>query len=414
VQTLKNKKPRLVIFDVEGVLIPKNRFFFEVGKKLGFSHLIKILFFGFLYQIGAIPLKSALKSMFFNLRDSDVSTLQQVAQKIPLMPYAKELFDQLKMEGCKTALISSGLPNSVVNNLANEVGADRGFGFEVGLNNEKLTGEIWGDVTEANGKFRVLSQIVSSEGLEFGDCAVVADDRNNASIFLPETHNIGYNPDFLLRMKADDVVTGNLSKILPIIKGNQKERHLPMKNDFVREAIHASGFTVPILVGIFGLPIVVSFIGGVIALYVMSELLRLDGKNLPVVSAITRRAASQIEMNDFAAAPLYFAIGILATLLIFPAPASSAAIGIFAFGDSAASIFGGIISKTPLPLNKSKSVEGSLAGFFFAFLAGSFYISPLFALIGAVVAMFVEWLPLPVNDNILIPLFTGLALWAIL
>jgi FMN phosphatase YigB (HAD superfamily) len=37
VQTLKNKKPRLVIFDVEGVLIPKNRFFFEVGKKLGFS-----------------------------------------------------------------------------------------------------------------------------------------------------------------------------------------------------------------------------------------------------------------------------------------------------------------------------------------------------------------------------------------
>ena len=413
-QTLKNRKTRLVIFDVEGVLIPKNRFFFEVGKKLGFSHLIKILFFGFLYQIGAITLKSALKNMFFNLKDSDVSTLQQVAQKIPLMPYAKELFDHLKVEGIRTALISSGLPNSVVNDLANEVGADRGFGFEVGLNKEELTGEIWGDVTEANGKFKVLSQTVSAEGLEFGDCAVVADDRNNSSIFLPETHNIGYNPDFLLRMKADDIVTGSLSKILPVIKRNQKERHLPTRNDFVREAIHASGFTVPILVVLFGLPIVVSFIGGVIALYVMSELLRLDGKSLPIVSAITRRAASQVEMNDFAAAPLFFAIGILATLLIFPAPASSAAIGIFAFGDSAASIFGGLISRTPLPLNKGKSLEGSLAGFFFAFLAGSFYISPLFALIGAAVAMFIEWLPLPVNDNILIPLFTGLVLWAIL
>jgi dolichol kinase/phosphoserine phosphatase len=411
---IESRPKRLVVFDVEGVLIPKNRFFFEVGRKLGIPQLIKILFIGFLYQIGALTLKAALRSMFLNLRDVNVSTLQQIAEKIPLMPHAKELFDQLRAEGVKTALISSGLPDSIVKNLADEVGADQGFGFEVGLNNETLTGEIWGDVTEANGKFRILSRTLEAEGLELGDCAVVADDRNNASIFLPETLNIGYNPDFLLRMKADEVVTGTLPKILPIIKGDQKKRHLPSRNDFVREAIHASGFAVPIIVGIIGLPIVALLISVVIAVYVISELLRLDGKNLPVVSAITRRAASQLEMNDFAAAPLYFAVGILATLLIFPAPASSAAVGIFAFGDSAASMFGGLVSRTPLPLNKSKTLEGSLAGFFFAFLAGSFYISPLFALIGAAVAMIIEWLPSPVNDNVLIPVFTGLVLWSIL
>jgi dolichol kinase/phosphoserine phosphatase len=413
-QTLKDKKPRLVIFDVEGVIIPKNRFFFEIGRKLGLLQLFSILFVGFLYQIGAIKLKSALKHMFFNLKDSDVATLEQVAAKIPLMPSVKEVFYQLKVDGCRTALISSGLPDSFVRSLSNQVGADRGIGFEIGLNKERLTGEIWGDVTEANGKFRVLSQTLDAEGVQLDDCAVVADDRNNASIFRPETLNIGYNPDFLLRMRADDVVTGNLAKILPIIEGNQSKRHLPSKNDIVREAIHASGFAVPIIVGFIGLPTMAFIICTVIGLYFASELLRLDGRNLPVVSSITRRAASETEMNDFAAAPLYFAVGILVTLLIFPAPASSAAVGIFAFGDSAASIFGGLVSKTPLPFNKSKSLEGSLAGFFFAFLAGSYYISPVFALIGAAVAMIIEWMPLPINDNVLIPVFTGLVLWSIL
>ncbi len=412
-QTLKGKERRLVIFDIEGVIIPKNRFFFEVGKKLGFLQLFSILFVGFLYQIGAIKLKSALKHMFFNLKNFEVSTLNEVATKIPLLPSVREVFSQLRAEGCKTALISSGLPSTFVKNLSDQVGADRGFGFEVGLDREKLTGEIWGDVTEANGKFRVLSQILASEGLELDDCAVVADDRNNSCIFRPETLNIGYNPDFLLRMRADDVVTGNLSKILPIIKGDKKKRHIPSKNDLVREAIHASGFAVPLIAGLAGLPVMALIICAIIGIFFASELLRLDGKNLPIVSAITRRAASESEMNDFAAAPLYFAVGILATLMIFPAPASNAAIAIFAFGDSAASIFGGLVSKTPLPLNKSKSLEGSLAGFLFAFLAGSFYISPFLALIGAAVAMFIEWMPLPVNDNILIPTFTGLALWSL-
>ena len=72
---LTAKVPELIIFDVEGVLIPKNRFFFEVGKSLGFSQLLKILFIGFLYQIDVISLKSALKRIFSYLRGCKLETL---------------------------------------------------------------------------------------------------------------------------------------------------------------------------------------------------------------------------------------------------------------------------------------------------------------------------------------------------
>jgi HAD superfamily phosphoserine phosphatase-like hydrolase len=403
-------KPRLIVFDVEGVLIPRNRFFFLMGKALGFAQLIRVFFYGFLYETGLIPLKSAMKHLFRGARGITIETLVQIASKVPLVPGARAVFDQLKAQGYKTALITSGLPTLVAKLVADKLGADYAFGFEAEINGNKFTGEIWGDVIERNGKLAVLHRIVRDEQLEFSDCAVVADDRNNASIFLRDMLKIAYNPDFVLRIKADNVVTGNISKILSVINGEPKRRGKPSWNDVFRESIHASGVFIPVIAGAVGVPLVAVSIILVLGIYATSEYLRTEGKKMPLINFITRKAASQNELYQIVLAPVYFAIGILITLVIFPAPASSAAIAIFALGDSTASIFGRYLAKTPLPFNKDKSLEGSAAGFFFAFLAGSIFVSPLVALLGAAIAMFIEYLPLPINDNLLIPVITGLAL----
>jgi dolichol kinase len=243
-----------------------------------------------------------------------------------------------------------------------------------------------------------------------GDCAVVADDRNNASVFLRDVLKIAYNPDFVLRIKADQVITGSISKVLSVLNGEPKHRGKPSRNDIFRELIHASGFFVPIVASLVGIPIVALSIIVVLGFYAISEYLRTEGKKMPVINFITQKAASKNELYQLVLAPVYFALGILLTLLIFPTNASSAAIAIFALGDSTASIFGRYLAKTPLPFNKDKSLEGSAIGFFFAFLAGSVFVSPPAALAGAAVAMFVEYLPLPINDNLMVPLCTGLTL----
>ena len=404
------RKPRLIVFDVEGVLISKNRFLFDVGKSLGFFQLLKMLLIGFLYEIGIFPLKPTLKWIFKIMRGVKVETIMCIFDEIPSRPQLESFFAQLKMRNCKTALISSGLPKIAVEKLASIIGADYSFGIEVGVKDNVLTGEIWGEVIESNGKFKVLSRILAVEGLELEDCVAVADDRNNRSIFLPGMLKIGYNPDYVLRVKADQVVTGKLSGVLPVIFGKPKKRSLPSRNDLIRETIHASGFFIPIIAGFIGIYPMSLIICVVSILYFLSELSRMNRKNMPIISAITRNAASPTERYEFAAAPLYFAMGIFLTLLLFPAPVNGAAIAIFTLGDSTASLFGGLISKKPLPFNKGKTVEGSLTGFFFAFMAGIFFVSPALALIGAAVAMAIESLPLPVNDNILIPLGTGLTL----
>ncbi len=406
---VQKEKTRLVVFDVEGVLIPKNRFIFEVGKTLGFTTLVKLLVFGFLYEAGFLKLKSALRHVFSNLKGVELETLQCIFDKIPATPLLRSIFNQLKTRNCKIALISSGLPTVVVKKFADCLGAEYAFGIDVDTQDGKLTGQISGDSIEIEGKMKILSKILAAENLELKDCVVVADDRNNRCIFASEVLKIGFNADFVIRVKADRVINGKLSGIMPVIDGKKHKGSFPSINDLVREDIHAAGFFMPVIAGLITVPAVSTIIILIAILYTISELRRLDGRELRLVSAITRHAASESELYGFAAAPLYFAFGIVATLLLFPFHVAGAAIAMFCFGDSAASLFGGLIS-TSLPFNKGKTWEGSLAGFLFAFLAGTFFVSPWLALVGAAIAMTIEVLPLPLNDNVLIPVITGAAL----
>ncbi|MGD0159809.1 MAG: haloacid dehalogenase-like hydrolase [Candidatus Bathyarchaeia archaeon] len=409
------ERRRLAVFDVEGVLIPKRRYLlFEVGRKLRFSQFIRIALFGVFYELGLISLKSTMKHVFRVFKGFSQDELIQIFKQTPLLPGVKEVFEKLHSTGWKTALISSGLPNFVVNDLASTLGADYAFGFELGVRDGVVTGEIWGDSIEHDGKLTILKRILETEGLTPKDCVVVVDDRNNASLMLPEILKIGYNPDFIIRMKADHVVTGYPLEVLSIIQGQPKTHRLPSKNDAVREIIHASGIAVPFLSSLIGIYPVAYFILFVTAFYVISELTIMERGNLPVISSITRHATTPEEQYEFRAAPIFYAFGILFTLLLFPRPASYAAIVIFVFGDSAASIFGKMFGRNVLAFNKGKTLEGSLFGFVFAFSAAVFFVNPFIAASGAAAAMLIETLPLPINDNLVLPLVTGALLTLLL
>jgi dolichol kinase/phosphoserine phosphatase len=399
--------------DVEGVLVPKNRFFFDVGRTLGLIGLIRLFFIGFLYETGIFGIEKGLRSIYKLFRGVPFETMLQIFDRIPAIPYLQNLCAQLKARNCKVALISSGIPTEAVKKLAASICADYAYGVEIEVKDSKLTGKIHGVAVTKDGKLKILRGILESEGLGLSDCIVVADDRNNSCLFLPKMLKIGFNADYVLRIKADRVVNGKLSSILSIIDGNKRKSSFPSVNDFFREDIHATGIFMPVIAGMIGVPAISAIIIAIAAVYTLSEFYRIKGRSMPVISVVTRRAASESELFGFAAAPLYFAFGIVTTLILFPAGASGAAVASFCLGDSAASLFGGTIS-TSLPFNKGKTWEGSLAGFFFAFLGATFFVSPLYALAAATIAMTVEVLPLPINDNILIPIITGAAMTLLL
>jgi len=405
---------RLVVFDVEGILIPKNRYLlFEASRKVGFLGFIKIIALGLLYEIGLLSLESALKRIFAMLKGLEAEEILELHKRIPLMPGTEEVFKTLNKKGYRTALISSGLPTTAVEDLATRLQADYACGLELEIADERLTGAIGGDVLRSGGKAVVLQRILEKENLTPQDCVMVADDRNNLSMFPLCRLRIGYNPDFVLSAKSDFVTKGKLTEILPPITGEKSPVSQPKlsRSRGLRETIHMSSFLLTfVCIYLLGNIMVAFLILFVTVLYTLSEVARVRGINLPILSSITWNAANKTELYEFATSPIHFALGIAISLLIFPAPIRYVAITTLTLGDGCAHIFGMKFGRTHLLFNKGKNLEGTLFGFLFAFLGAMIFVDPTRALIGAAVGMLVEALPLPLNDNLTMPLASGLIL----
>jgi dolichol kinase len=184
------------------------------------------------------------------------------------------------------------------------------------------------------------------------------------------------------------------------------------KGEILRKSIHISGFTVPFACIHFSNALLVSTALFLVAVvYAVSELTRVKGTNFPVFSKITRKAAaSNRESSHIVTAPIFFALGITLTLLIFPTHIAYASVAVLTLGDGFACIFGKTFGKTPLFFNRKKKLEGTICGFTCAFLGATLFVSPLKALIAATTGMLAECLPTPGDDNLVTPLAAGAVL----
>jgi phytol kinase len=182
--------------------------------------------------------------------------------------------------------------------------------------------------------------------------------------------------------------------------------------EILRKAIHISGFAVSLLcLQLSNTHLVSTALFLVTIFYIASEFARTKGTNFPVFSIVTLKlVVPNREGNRFVKAPIFFAMGIIFSLLVFPPYIAYTAVSVLTFGDGFASVFGRIFGKTSLLFNRKKKLEGTICGFICAFLGALLFVSPLKALVAAAVGMFAESLPLPVDDNLVTPLSAGTAL----
>jgi glycerol-3-phosphate acyltransferase PlsY len=171
-----------------------------------------------------------------------------------------------------------------------------------------------------------------------------------------------------------------------------------------------AGSAIPLL-GIFlDKGVMVSVLAGLAGLAVLVELLRFL---IPALNRLLVRWLSPLirqEEGRSVTGATYLVIAALAAFLFFEKPVAVVALLFLSLGDPLAALVGG---RTGGPRAFGKSLWGTLA-FLVASLAAAGALSaggvveprwPL--LLGALVAALVELLPLPLNDNLTIPLFSG-------
>lgn len=180
-----------------------------------------------------------------------------------------------------------------------------------------------------------------------------------------------------------------------------------MRKELTRQAIH-------LLLGLIIISLLL-FHGRAAALIASAILLvagtllgfiSLKGIKLPVIYSFLKKAERTEEKKLPGKGPLTFLIGVLLALSLFPSNAALGALIVLVFGDSASTLIGRQFGKTKLP--GKRSLEGTLAGLIASFIALQFWFPLNVSLAVALVGMLAEFLP--VNDNLSIPVVSGIAL----
>lgn len=156
-------------------------------------------------------------------------------------------------------------------------------------------------------------------------------------------------------------------------------------------------------------------LGPVAALSAVVEAVRL---RRPEVNAALLRRFGGIQREKERTRPsgiFWMLTGVLATAAVVPHPDIVAtAILYLTFGDGLAGWVGRVWGRIRLG---EKSLEGSLACFLAMWLVGTLVLRPTEgapeALVGAVIGTVLEALAPPPDDNLTIPLLSGLALWGL-
>ena len=106
----------------------------------------------------------------------------------------------------------------------------------------------------------------------------------------------------------------------------------------------------------------------------------------------------------------YVFIGSFISVFIFPKEIAVLALLFTAIGDTAAALYGRKFGKLRI---WNKTLEGSVVGLIACLIIGLFFpdIPNIIKFSGAFAAMFIELLPIKIDDNLRIPLFSGIVMY---
>jgi len=185
-----------------------------------------------------------------------------------------------------------------------------------------------------------------------------------------------------------------------------------MKRELTRKAFHIGfGTAFLLLIALLGTLNSFYLIGAFLVLGIIISLIMRKGYTIPLFGKIIASVEREKEKHLPGKAAIFFFISALLLLVLFKDQPiiAMAALSVQVFADSAAALVGKPFGKHKI--YKNKSWEGTIACCIVALVCLFFFVSPLIALIGALVATIIE--VFPGDDNLWVPIGTGIAIKAL-
>jgi len=177
-----------------------------------------------------------------------------------------------------------------------------------------------------------------------------------------------------------------------------------LKRELQRKAVHATSVLIVIFYYFLPKKAILLPLTLFLILFLEVEFIRLDLRlKLPFFHKLYRE-----NEKDRLSSNVFFLMGAIIAISVFYKEIAIAAILMTTIGDAFAAIFGKRFGRTMIPKLKDRAVEGCMAEFVVDLLIGFVFLhSWLVILVMAGTATIVETVVNKIDDNLLIPLFSG-------
>ena len=208
------KEKRLIVFDMDMTIVD-----FEIINRLasfgGVDEQVKAI--TEMAMNGEMDFKESLRQRVRLLKGMPLATLQEIAADLRLTPGSEELLHHLKHVGYKIALISGGF-TYFTDVLKERLGFDYTFANELEIKDGVLTGEIKGDIIDAEAKGRIIFSLAELEKISPDNIVAVGDGANDCLMIKNAGLGVAFNAKEVLKKVSDGTLSReNLLGLLNVL-----------------------------------------------------------------------------------------------------------------------------------------------------------------------------------------------------
>ena len=196
---LSRRSSRLVVLDVDSTLI-RNEVIDLLAEEAGHRNEVALLTEQAMQ--GEIDYSDALTKRVALLKGSPEEIIGRALSRMVLTAGARTFVRTLKRLGYRVAIISGGFTH-FTDHLASQLGIDHAYANHLRIEEQYLTGEIEGDIIDANRKAQLLEQIAAEEGIPLEQTVAVGDGANDLPMLQKAGLGIAFNAKPVLRGAAD-------------------------------------------------------------------------------------------------------------------------------------------------------------------------------------------------------------------
>ena len=201
--TVFRRNRRLVAFDMDSTLIGVE-VIDELARRQGVGQAVSAITRR--AMAGEMDFKASFRARAALLAGMPEATLHEVADNAALNPGAGRLLKALRHFGYRTAILSGGF-QYVGERLQARLGIDYVFANELEVKDGLVTGQVQGEIIDAERKAALLRHIAQQEGIRLAQTIAIGDGANDLPMLSAAGLGVAYHAKPVVRRTASHAIS---------------------------------------------------------------------------------------------------------------------------------------------------------------------------------------------------------------